>query len=80
MAHRESTEAVDPKELNEEHRRLAEKHRKCEDRLAELRGKLLLSEDEKVEEINLKKQKLHLKDRMEVISQGLKAIGTSKSG
>ena len=46
---------------------LAEKHHQLEDRLHELTAKHYLSEPEQVEEITLKKRKLALKDRMEVI-------------
>lgn len=54
---------------NEEFVRLSEKHRKCDARLAELRTRLILTEEEKVEEVVLRKQKLQLKDRMEAISR-----------
>lgn len=47
--------------------RLRQKHQRCEHRLSELRGRLFPTEDEKREEVNLKKQKLLLKDRMETI-------------
>ena len=46
---------------------LADQHHHLEDRLHELTSKPYLSEPEHVEEINLKKQKLQLKDRMEDI-------------
>jgi uncharacterized protein YdcH (DUF465 family) len=54
---------------SEEFDRLSEKHRRCEERLGELRGRLILTEQEKVEEVVLKKQKLMLKDRMEAIAR-----------
>lgn len=54
---------------SEEFGRLSEKHRKCDARLAELRARLFLTEEEKVEEVVLKKQKLMLKDRMEALTR-----------
>jgi len=52
---------------DEEYRRLCEKHSAFEKRLETLQEKYFLSEEEKVEEKNIKKQKLLLKDRMEDI-------------
>jgi uncharacterized protein YdcH (DUF465 family) len=52
---------------DEEFHDLADKHRELEDRLHQLTAKQYLSEPEQVEEINLKKRKLQLKDRMEDI-------------
>ena len=52
---------------DEEFHQLAVKHHELEDRLHELTSKHYLSEPEQVEEINLKKRKLQLKDRMEDI-------------
>ena len=46
---------------------LAEKHHQLEGRLHELTVKHYLSEPEQIEEVNLKKRKLLLKDRMEDI-------------
>ena len=46
---------------------LATKHHELEDRLHELTAKHYLSEPEQLEEVTLKKKKLQLKDRMEVI-------------
>lgn len=79
MAERE-TSAMDPVASIEEQRRLTEKHRKCEERLGELRSRLLLSEEEKLEETNLKKQKLLLKDRMEAIARSLRAASPTGPG
>jgi len=56
-------------EESEEYERLSEKHRKCDARLAELRARLFLTEEEKVEEVVLKKQKLMIKDRMEALAR-----------
>ena len=52
---------------DEEFHNLAVKHHELEDRLHELTAKQYLSQPEQVEEINLKKRKLQLKDRMEDI-------------
>lgn len=53
--------------VDEEYRHLAEKHKGCEDRLERLEHRFYLSDTEKLEKINLKKQKLLLKDRMQEI-------------
>jgi uncharacterized protein YdcH (DUF465 family) len=52
---------------DEEFSRLAAQHHQLEDRLHQLTAKHYLSVPEQVEEIDLKKRKLALKDRMEVI-------------
>jgi uncharacterized protein len=52
-------------ETNEEFRQLASKHHELDDRVQELTSKHYLSDAEQVEEVTLKKLKLHLKDRME---------------
>ena len=52
-------------ETNQEFRELASKHHSLDDRLHELSARPYLSESEQLEEIQLKKQKLHLKDQME---------------
>ncbi|HEU4403297.1 MAG TPA: DUF465 domain-containing protein [Candidatus Polarisedimenticolia bacterium] len=54
-------------EQNEEYRRLMSEHASCESRLQELQGKATLDDTEKVETVNIKKQKLQIKDRMEAI-------------
>ena len=54
-------------ETNQEFRELASKHHTLDDRLHELESKHYLSNDEQFEEINLKKRKLYIKDRMELI-------------
>ena len=50
---------------SEEFRKLADEHTNYSQRLEALLGKKYLSEDEKVEEVRLKKLKLRLKDEME---------------
>jgi uncharacterized protein YdcH (DUF465 family) len=52
-------------EHDPEFRRLMNEHATYETRLEELQGKAFLEDAERVETINLKKQKLQLKDRME---------------
>jgi uncharacterized protein YdcH (DUF465 family) len=54
-------------ETNPEYRELASKHHQFDNRLHELESKHYLSNDEQLEEITLKKRKLHTKDRMESI-------------
>jgi uncharacterized protein YdcH (DUF465 family) len=50
---------------SEEFRKLADEHSNYSLRLESLTGKKYLSEEEKVEEVRLKKLKLRLKDEME---------------
>ncbi len=54
---------------NDEFRKLAEEHQQYSKRLESLYQKRFLSDDEKVEEVRLKKLKLRLKDQMESIEQ-----------
>jgi len=54
---------------NEEYRRLDEQHHEYESRLTALTEKVVLSDEEQVEETTLKKKKLQLKDRMEAIAR-----------
>ncbi len=54
---------------NEEFRHLAQEHAQYSQRLDFLSQKPYLSEDDKLEQIRLKKQKLRLKDQMLVIEQ-----------
>lgn len=66
--------AVDTHELKErllqsdhEYRDLAARHHELDERLHELSTRHFLSEPEQLEESQIKKQKLRLKDRMEDI-------------
>jgi hypothetical protein len=54
---------------HDEFRTLMKSHREHERRLAELASKTFLTTDEEMEEKRLKKEKLHLKDRMEEIGR-----------
>ncbi len=65
--------ASQPRDLlmasNEEFRRLAQEHQQYSQRLDSLIQKRYLSEDEKIEEVRLKKLKLRLKDQMEQLER-----------
>jgi len=52
---------------NEQFARLATEREKYKSKLQELAGKPFLTDQEQIEEIQLKKQKLHLKDQMEAM-------------
>lgn len=54
-------------ETDDEFRRLHDEHQECEGRLEELAQKSLLSEEDELEEKRIKRHKLFLKDRMELI-------------
>jgi uncharacterized protein YdcH (DUF465 family) len=54
---------------NDEFRKLAQEHTQYAQRLDSLTQKRYLSEDEKMEEVRLKKLKLRLKDQMESIER-----------
>ncbi len=54
---------------DEEYRQLEAQHNHYENRLGELAEKPVLSDDEQVEEITLKKKKLQVKDRMHEITR-----------
>lgn len=58
---------------NEEFRRLVDEHSQYSQRLDSLLDKKYLSEDEKLEEVRLKKLKLRLKDQMESLEQQFRA-------
>ena len=57
---------------NDEFRRLAQEHTQYAQRLDTLIHKNYLSEEEKLEEVRLKKLKLRLKDEMERIERGIR--------
>jgi uncharacterized protein len=54
---------------HEEFRRLAQEHTLYSQRLSSLIEKRYLTEDEKLEEVRLKKLKLRVKDQMQMIEQ-----------
>jgi uncharacterized protein YdcH (DUF465 family) len=54
---------------HEEFRKLAQEHMQYSTRLESLTQKRYLSEDEKMEEVRLKKLKLRLKDQMQMIER-----------
>ena len=54
---------------NDEFRRLVQEHSQYSQRLDALTQKRFLSEDEKLEEVRLKKLKLRLKDHMEQLER-----------
>lgn len=64
-------------ETNEEYRELASKRHALDDRLQELESKHYLTADEQLEEVSLKKRKLHMKDRMESILREVQGGTTS---
>jgi uncharacterized protein YdcH (DUF465 family) len=58
---------------HDEFRRLAQEHSQYAQRLDSLTQKRYLTEDEKLEEVRLKKLKLRLKDQMESIERQFRA-------
>lgn len=52
-------------QTDEEFRQLATQHHDLDERIHNLTSRHYLSEPEQLEEVQLKKQKLHLKDQME---------------
>jgi len=65
---------------DEDFRRLAQKHHQYDERLGKLVHKAHLSEQERVEEVNLKKMKLQVKDQMESMIQKYRQQSASSSG
>ena len=52
---------------DEEYRQLATQHHDLDEKIHDLTNRHYLSEPEQLEEVTLKKRKLHLKDQMESI-------------
>jgi len=62
---------IDDSTLSEEIRRLHDEHRHYAQRLEELLQKPYLSDDEQIEEVKLKKLKLHAKDMIFALERQL---------
>jgi uncharacterized protein YdcH (DUF465 family) len=54
---------------NEEYRRLDQQHHDYESQLVRFSDKIVLTDEEQLEETTLKKKKLQTKDRMEAIAR-----------
>jgi len=54
---------------NPEFRRLVEEHKQFEGQLNELHGRQHMTDQDHIEEVRLKKKKLHLKDQMNSMIQ-----------
>lgn len=69
MAEATTTEVIKERLMrdSEDFRRLAQKHTRYSEELEKLTRKAYLTEAEKLEEVNLKKMKLQLKDQMEIM-------------
>ena len=63
-------------ETNEEYRQLVAKHHELEGRLTELTHKHYLSDADHFEEVKIKKRKLQLKDKMELILRDYRSAHT----
>ena len=61
---------------NDEFRKLVTEHSQYSQRLDSLTQKRFLSEDEKIEEVRLKKLKLRLKDQMERLEQEFRRVNS----
>jgi uncharacterized protein len=61
---------------HDEFRRLAQEHNQYSQRLHSLIEKKYLTEDEKLEEVRIKKVKLRLKDQMHLIEQEYRRSNT----
>jgi uncharacterized protein len=61
---------------HDEFRRLAQEHNQYSQRLHSLIDKKYLTEDEKLEEVRIKKVKLRLKDQMHLIEQEYRRSNT----
>jgi uncharacterized protein YdcH (DUF465 family) len=66
-------------ETNSEFRELASKHHSLDNRLHEIEAKHYLSDADHFEEVRIKKQKLQLKDQMELMLRNFRG-STSNNG
>ena len=62
---------------SEEIRRLEEEHRHYSEKLNQLLQKSWLSEDEQLEEVRLKKLKLHIKDQLTIVRGQVRAYSAA---
>ena len=67
-------------QTDDEFQQLAAKHHELDDRLHTLAVQPYVSEPEQVEQVTLKKRKLHLKDRMEQILRRHRAVPEAGPG
>ena len=63
---------------HEEFRQLVLEHTQYEERLGSLTQKRYLTDDEKLEEVRLKKLKLRLKDQMQNIERQFQQVGQNQ--
>jgi len=59
------------------YRQLTTEHHTLDDQLRRLASKPHLTDDEQIEEVRLKKEKLRLKDQMEALARRLQAPATA---
>lgn len=61
---------------NESYRQLSREHSALEAQLSQFRERRFLSSEEEIEELRLKKRKLHIKDEMEaLLRRGISSAG-----
>jgi uncharacterized protein YdcH (DUF465 family) len=63
---------------HQEFRKLAQEHTEYSQRLESLTQKRYLTDDEKLEEVRLKKLKLRLKDQMQSIEREFRLVGQNQ--
>ncbi|HXA86812.1 MAG TPA: DUF465 domain-containing protein, partial [Candidatus Dormibacteraeota bacterium] len=63
---------------HQEFRKLAQEHTQYSQRLESLTQKRFLTDDEKLEEVRLKKLKLRLKDQMQLIEREFRQVGQNQ--